>query len=690
LNTLVKLNTFRRIVQWSAIFIVLALSLISRGSALNEAYGRGASHVEQLAGAWDGFLYQAFAYLFGNFEDATAVADLFQGGYWSLTLFGFTISDPLALFGYMVAHFQIHWPLVLGAAIPLGIAFFAGRLFCGWICPVNTLLELNARFRGWLEKWVDLPHFPQGLIPPSARTAVLLAGLVVSAAAGFNAFSLILPYVGLVRDWHLSVYNQAIGYGTLFFLVLVLVELFLSPRVWCRSLCPTGLVLETVGRWRMLGVLRKPQAVCANNCHACIAACPIGVNPRDEIALERCMVCNACIDICPEDVLETKLARPKRKRSSKIKPAAILGLALLVLSSSGAKAHHIKGLPHYGYLENYPQTPTRETIISAAPFSVSLVIYALEGIDPSKADLPDDTMIFVSVTDTRTAKAYKGPISIALQLKGGGERIARNFSAPLEETVYRMRASLPGAAYNVAIKIGGPDAVVARAQITLDDGISSGLGAIIALIVAGGLAIGVMGLRRRLRRKALTPPIKGGNTAPGLGRRDMLRGKWKMPRNDRLRISAIRPPGSVSRGDFYTLCDGCALCAQSCPANAIRMNGPKTENDASSPQILAATMACVMCDGLVCAKACPTGAMKPITPKTMRIAKMKLDAVKCQDRRDMDPECNYCFDRCPLRGEAITYGFRKGPEIQEQVCTGCGTCLSYCPAKPIALSQTAL
>ncbi len=173
----------------------------------------------------------------------------------------------------------------------------------------------------------------------------------------------------------------------------------------------------------------------------------------------------------------------------------------------------------------------------------------------------------------------------------------------------------------------------------------------------------------------------------GLGRRDLLRGRWRAPAAS---PAPVRPPGAVAADRFASLCDGCGDCARACPANAIRMTAAATPDGTRTPEVVAADAPCVMCEGLVCAGACPTGALAPVSPETMRIAAVAFHADACWARQGMDPDCDYCFDRCPLKGVAITYRRGHGPEIDAGHCTGCGTCVNVCPATPKALSLRAV
>ncbi len=168
-----------------------------------------------------------------------------------------------------------------------------------------------------------------------------------------------------------------------------------------------------------------------------------------------------------------------------------------------------------------------------------------------------------------------------------------------------------------------------------------------------------------------------------IDRRALLTGAWR--RTEAL-AAEVRPPGAGQVERFAALCDGCGDCAQACPAGAIQMTGPALASGAASPRIVAEDAACVMCDGLVCSAACPTGALEPVSVDTMAIATASFRDDACWARNGLDLDCDYCFDRCPRKGEAITYRRGRGPRIHAEACSGCGTCVFFCPSRPKALT----
>ena len=415
----------RRITQFGALGLIAAMPLIGRGSALLEVYGVGARNVSALASPWEAFLYNAYALLFGWLDEPSRVAELFHGSFWSITVFGYTVTDPLAVLGHLVASGGVHWPLVLGAASPILLAVVAGRAFCGWICPVNTILEFNAKLRRVIEKRVvrgRLPNIGVGLRP---RYLVLAGAIAVSAVASVNAFVFVLPYAGLARDWHLVTYGTGFGAGLLFMVVLLAVELLFAPRIWCRSLCPTGLVLGALGKRRVVGIERKPERTCLSGCKLCVTTCATGVNPRDEINTAQCMLCNECVSKCPADVLNLNVSIPRRSKKVAVTAAAI-ALLFVSFASGDARAHHIKGMPHYGYVDNYPQTPTIEEQFVSPPYVVTLAAYVLDGLDRERSETPDDAIIFVALADETTGEPYMG----ALEIRSARGVAAHRYTCP--------------------------------------------------------------------------------------------------------------------------------------------------------------------------------------------------------------------------------------------------------------------
>ena len=178
-----------------------------------------------------------------------------------------------------------------------------------------------------------------------------------------------------------------------------------------------------------------------------------------------------------------------------------------------------------------------------------------------------------------------------------------------------------------------------------------------------------------------------------LDRRAILFGKWR--RSDSVQppttvvpraVNWVRPPGAIDPSLFVQACDGCAACADVCPAQAISMTGPAVAGRKPGPRIDGAQSPCVMCDDIACVAACPTNALAPIDRGAIRIAQIRFDEARCLAAVGEDPDCRVCADRCPVGTTAISMTVSSGPTISP-ACTGCGVCVHSCPATPPPLIQ---
>lgn len=152
----------------------------------------------------------------------------------------------------------------------------------------------------------------------------------------------------------------------------------------------------------------------------------------------------------------------------------------------------------------------------------------------------------------------------------------------------------------------------------------------------------------------------------GLARRELfklLTGGKRGPKR------LLRPPGAMEEGLILTLCNGCGDCAKACPYQSIKMvAGLPRLNPRESP--------CYLCEDFPCTRACRTGALKVVGAKEqVRIGVAILRKADCLAWSGSD--CQMCFVRCPLMGEAITLEDFK-PLIREEQCTGCGVCEYVC------------
>ena len=220
-------------------------------------------------------------------------------------------TDPLAAIESTLTTGSLAAPALIGAGILLGAAVLFGPVFCGWVCPLGLVLDLNQSLRRVVRKRVFGRRRPAPVptaIPWSIRYGVL--GVVIGFAlfAGVPAFQTLSPINLLARS---------ILFASLWGLVavagLVVLE-WAVPRLWCRALCPLGAAYSLVGRFGLLRV-RVDPAYAGKPCRQCSTRCPMGIPVMENYAMAGrrsvtdpgCIRCGDCVDACPTAALRLGL-----------------------------------------------------------------------------------------------------------------------------------------------------------------------------------------------------------------------------------------------------------------------------------------------------------------------------------------------------------------------------------------------
>lgn len=251
--------------------------------------------------------------LLGFIVTYPVVGKLADGNLASSVWFGFlTLTDPFILLQSLLAGASLALPALIGAGLLIaGYGYFGGRLYCGWVCPINLITDAAH----WLRNKLNLKESLS--ISKRLRQMMLIGALVLSLLGGALAWEIINPITLLQRELLWSSFA-----GTLILLSIFLFDLLISRRGWCGHICPVGAFYGLLGRYGRLRITASEVGSCkGSSCSACVKACPephvltpLVKNTGVSVTSGDCLRCGACLDACTSGVIKMKLHVKDDKR----------------------------------------------------------------------------------------------------------------------------------------------------------------------------------------------------------------------------------------------------------------------------------------------------------------------------------------------------------------------------------------
>lgn len=165
--------------------------------------------------------------------------------------------------------------------LSLILASFFGRIYCGWACPINTVI----RPINWMKKKFRIKNKPVPNILKSEKSKWVV----------FIFFLIGLGY---------TIYT--ITQGRKFPLPLIIIPLglfttfFISENAWHRYLCPWGVLFSLTARFSKFGMSPSKCSscgVCAKNCPA--DAITFEKKKGAKVTSTHCILCFQCKTTCP-------------------------------------------------------------------------------------------------------------------------------------------------------------------------------------------------------------------------------------------------------------------------------------------------------------------------------------------------------------------------------------------------------
>lgn len=150
----------------------------------------------------------------------------------------------------------------------------------------------------------------------------------------------------------------------------------------------------------------------------------------------------------------------------------------------------------------------------------------------------------------------------------------------------------------------------------------------------------------------------------------MIRGRLKK------QATPQRPPWALAEAAFAAACEACGRCIENCPEGIV------TAGKDGYPEIDFTRGGCSFC--AACVEACPGTALAKNGNAAWSI--VAHFAPSCLSLQGI--VCRLCEEACEAQAIRFTplIGGLAMPRVEGEACSGCGTCVSACPARAIEMT----
>lgn len=222
-----------------------------------------------------------------------------SGNFFFFDIAGFALADPLAVVQVFLSARAWMWETFVGALAVLAVAALLGQVFCSWACPFGLLSELANRVR------------PRSGVHGKAiadrgfwlKFLITVFGLAMIGSLGLPPLMNLLSMPG----WFARFFQQWGWEGAIpavLVAVVLVAEVLLGRRIWCRWACPQSVLLAVMNRAVPVGLHLKYEPAkcsCGKELKPCHGACSLNLDPRHLSRMDMaCNNCGDCVSACAD------------------------------------------------------------------------------------------------------------------------------------------------------------------------------------------------------------------------------------------------------------------------------------------------------------------------------------------------------------------------------------------------------
>jgi polyferredoxin len=150
--------------------------------------------------------------------------------------------------------------------------------------------------------------------------------------------------------------------------------------------------------------------------------------------------------------------------------------------------------------------------------------------------------------------------------------------------------------------------------------------------------------------------------------------------------SPVCPPGGVSISNFTERCTACSLCINACPNGVLQPSFREYGLSGMMQPFMNYHKGFCQFKCNICTEVCPTNALQPLAieaKQLTQLGKAKFIKDNCVVKTEKTA-CGACSESCPTKAVyMIPYeGNLLIPEVNDEICIGCGHCEFACPMVP--------